>query len=201
MIVLLRGVKALMWFSVFIFIIGMLLNFTFPIQSIPLVRKKEFPFVLQYEIDGKKVTVRDNLVCEFAGYDLYANDMRCIRKWTSYLKSGREQITLFKNNEIEIFYSHKSPNIFGAVYLGDTEIYSEVVDVYPNAWYRINYDRNAKTYIISSEEMIEKYNIKLLNYVIAPPIENTFISIHFLLIGQLCFVLILYCFTRQVTGR
>ena len=156
---------------------------------------------MEYEIDGEKVRVRDSLVCEFIGYDLYANDMRFTRKWASYLKSGQEKIALFKNDEIEIFYSHKSPNVFGAVYMGDTEVYSAVNDVFPNAWYTIGNDNKINSYIISAEEMTRKYNIKLLKYTIAPPIKNIFISIKFFLIGQLVFVITLRNICKKHLGR
>ena len=188
--------------SIVIFVVGMIFDFIFPIQAIPLIKKEEFPFVLKYEINGERQVVKDTLVCRFNGYMLNANDMRCKRKWTSYLKSGKDGIILFKADDIEVFYAHKGPNVFGAFYMGDTEIYSSVNDVFPNAWYITKSNDKRDAYIISAEEMMEKYNIKILNYSISPPIKNIFLNVKFILIGQAFFMIFIYAVCmNKLRGR
>ena len=59
--------------------------------------------------------------------------------------------------------------------MGDTEIYSGVNEVFPNAWYTSDFEnKQVNSYIISADEMWEKYKIKLINWEIAPPIKNEF---------------------------
>ena len=141
----------------------------------PEITHGEFPFHLTYEIDGQFFEVEDTLICNFDGFGV--NEARGkYRQWESHLESGNTRITLFKNNEIEIFYS---PNInhweTGAFYMGDTEIYSSITNIFPNAWYTSDFeDKQINAYIISADDMWEKYRLKLISWELAPPIQNTF---------------------------
>lgn len=141
----------------------------------PTIKYGEFPFSLIYEIDGKTIEVKDTLIC---AYDGFAADAAqgVYRKWKSYLKSGKTRVVLYQNHEMEIFFT---PNInhweAGAFYMGDTEVYDKINIPFPNAWYTNDFEsKRLNAYIISADEMLEKYNIKLLNWEISPPIKNTF---------------------------
>lgn len=141
----------------------------------PTIKHGEFPFCLIYEINGETIEVKDTLICDYDG--LIADAAQGIyRKWKSSLKSGKARIVLFQNHEIEIFFT---PNInnweAGAFYMGDNEIYDKINIPFPNAWYTSDFEsRRLNAYIISAEELLEKYKIKLLSWEIAPPIENEF---------------------------
>ncbi len=195
-----RIVKTLNWILVVIFVIETLLFCVFSIEPIPLIRKREFPFFLKYEVNGETYSVFDVLVCEFGGYTMTTADMQFSRQWKAYLKSGKERITLLETAETEIFYSHLSRKAYGAVYMGDTEVYSKVRDVFPNAWYSSSED-NEKAYIISAKDMSEKYNIKLLDYEIAPPVKNVFLDIRIQLAGLLLFIIALWWITHKSGSR
>lgn len=141
----------------------------------PKITHGEFPFRLVYEIDGETKVVEDVLICEYDGFGANAARGK-YRQWKSYLASGNTRITLFKNEEIEIFYT---PNInhweAGAFYMGDTEIYSSINEVFPNAWYISDFgNKQVNSYIISADELWGKYKIRLISWECAPPIENTF---------------------------
>ncbi len=101
----------------------------------PEIKHGEFPFSLIYEANGKRFEVNDTLICEYEGIGA-DESIGKYRKWKSYLQSGNKYILLFKNEYIEIFFT---PNInhweAGAFYMGDTEIYDSINDVFPNAWY------------------------------------------------------------------
>lgn len=156
------------------FIIWFVSGGFFPNPSKPEITHGEFPFKLVYEIDGETKIVEDVLVCEFDGFG--ANTARGkYRQWTSRLASGNSRITLFKNNEIEIFYTPDINQHAASVYMGDTEIYNSINEVFPNAWYKKDFEnKQENAYIISAEEMWEKYKIKLISWDIAPPIKNSF---------------------------
>lgn len=141
----------------------------------PTIKYGEFPFCLIYEIDGKTIEVKDTLICEYEGFAADAAQ-GFYRTWKSSLKSGKTRITLFQNQELEIFFT---PNInhweAGAFYMGDDEIYDEINIPFPNAWYTNDLEsKRLNAYIISADEMLEKYKIKLLSWKINPPIKNTF---------------------------
>ena len=141
----------------------------------PKITHGEFPFRLVYEIDGETKVVEDVLICEYDGFGANAARGK-YRQWKSYLASGNTRITLFRNEEIEIFYT---PNInhweAGAFYMGDTEIYSSINEVFPNAWYTSDFgNKQVNSYIISADEMWEKYKIKLISWEPSSPIQNTF---------------------------
>lgn len=192
-----KVVKSSILLLLVVSLIAILFDIMFPMQSIPLITRREFPFVLKYRIDNEIVIVHDELVCEFSGFAMYESDMRLIRKWDSYLKSGRGRVVLLKKDDLEIFFSHINSNEYGAVYMGDTSIYSDVVDVFPNAWYTIDFsNKNINSYIISAEEMAKTYDIELLSYTIAPPIKNIFLDVKVLLIGQVLLMCFLYCLVR-----
>lgn len=141
----------------------------------PEITHGEFPFRLVYEINGETKVVEDVLICEYDGFGANAARGK-YRQWKSYLVSGNTRITLFKSEEIEIFYT---PNInhreAGAFYMGDTEIYSSINEVFPNAWRTSDFGKKqVNSYIIPADEMWEKYKIKLISWKIDPPIQNTF---------------------------
>ncbi len=140
----------------------------------PQITYGEFPFRLVYEIDNKTIVVEDTLICE---YDGYAADTASgkYRTWKSHLRSGNAHITLFKNENLEIFYTPDVNQHAAGVYMGDTEIYSSINGAFPNAWqtYIFN-ERQSSAYIISADDMWEKYKLRLISWEIAPPIENNF---------------------------
>lgn len=142
----------------------------------PEITHGEFPFHLTYELDGQIFEVDDTLMCDFDGYGANAAKMGMFRIWKSSLANGDSRITLYKDDEIEVYYS---PNInhweAGAFYMGDTEIYDAINTTFPNACYKKDYnDKSESSYIISAEDMWEKYKLRLISWEIAPPIENKF---------------------------
>ncbi len=142
----------------------------------PEITYGEFPFCLKYEIKGEQVEVNDVLICEYDGVGFDTGRGK-YRKWKSRLKSGNTRITLFKSDEIEIFYSPGLPSSrIAGVYMGDTEEYPGTNEAtFPNAWYTSDFeDKTAKKYIITSEEMLEKYQIRLISWEPSKPIKNTF---------------------------
>ena len=58
--------------------------------------------------------------------------------------------------------------------MGDNEIYDKINIPFPDAWYTDDLENGKNAYIISAEEMWEKYKVKLLNWEISPPVQNSF---------------------------
>ena len=147
----------------------------FPNPPKPEITHGEFPFRLTYEIDKQFFEVEDTLICDYDGFG--ANEARGkYRQWKSRLASGNTRITLFIGDEIEIFFSPNISNLAaGAFYMGDTEMYSSITYPFPDAWYSKNFNpQKPQAYIISADEMLEKYKIRLISWEISEPIQNTF---------------------------
>lgn len=86
--------------SIVLFLILGIFIITFPFSAIsiypllfaekppePTIKYSEFPFQLEYEINGKKFNIKDTLICEFGGFKLSetGEKRRC---WKSYLKNN-----------------------------------------------------------------------------------------------------------------
>ena len=152
----------------------------------PEITYSEFPYKLVYEIDGERFEYEDILICEFDGFRAGENDFKKYRIWTSKTKSGNKRIILYTDDNIEIFYSSglRGSSIAGAC-MGDNERYNFGVNpVFPNAWYTDKNtwytdefdDEKTRAYIISAEDLMRKYKIKLVSWEMAPPIKNKFIE-------------------------
>lgn len=142
----------------------------------PEITYSEFPICLEYEINGQYTKVEDILICEFDGFGFNEGNGK-FRKWKARLKSGNNRITLLKNGNIEIYYFPvKDDSRLAGVFMGDTEYYSGGTGgTFPDAWCTSNFeDKTVNGYIISSDELLEKYKIKLISWEISPPIQNSF---------------------------
>ena len=65
--------------------------FMYSNPPLPEIKYGEFPFRLEYEINGQRVVVEDTIVCEFDGIGWNGTMGEKYRKWKTYLASGREQ--------------------------------------------------------------------------------------------------------------
>ena len=142
----------------------------------PEITYGEFPFKLEYEIDGQKVEVEDVLICKFSGFGVDAGRGK-YRKWVAQFASGNTRITILQTDDIEIFYTPGLPSSrIAGVYMGDEEYYpGDAGSSYPDAWYTNEFqDKVGNAYIISADEMWQKYRIKLISWEARTPIKNTF---------------------------
>ncbi|MDR9852289.1 hypothetical protein RJP21_01590 [Paenibacillus sp. VCA1] len=138
----------------------------------PEITHGEFPFRLEYEINGERKVIRDTLICEFDGFG--ADEGRGkYRKWKTRLASGNERITLLEINQTqEIYYSPGSPNY----YMGDLESNEEYRHGFPDALIIEQDGRFTSNRLIRADELLDKYHIKLISWEPSPPIKNTFIE-------------------------
>ena len=146
-----------------------------PSPPAPEIKYAEFPFKLEYELNGEIFVVEDALVCEFDGFGANYSQTEKFREWKSYLLSGDGRIILVSTEELEVFFSPNSSPTNAFVFMGDIEKYDRMTELFPNALYKKDfYNQKENAYIITAEEMWEKYKIRLISWEIADPIENTF---------------------------
>lgn len=136
----------------------------------PEIAYGEFPFRLEYEINGQRKVLQDTLICEYDG--IGADEGRGkYRKWKQRLANGNERITLLRIDETqEIYYSSGSANY----YMGDLETGREYQHGFPNALIIEKEGRFTSNRLIRADQLLKEYNIKLISWEASPPIINNF---------------------------
>lgn len=157
-------------------------------EPAPQITKGEFPFVLEYEMNGQRYLIEDTVVCRFEGYDL-SDPFPFIaysRTWYASLKSKEEEkciIIEFDNNtesalvrgrvniesKVNLFYGS------GGYYLGDPEDaqrgpqirYTEKYETGPN-------ESTIMVTDLSYEQLQELFGIKVIRFELSQPIQNSF---------------------------
>ncbi|GAA0352396.1 hypothetical protein [Bacillus horti] len=152
------------WFALFL---GISLT---PNPPKPEITYGEFPFRLEYEINGETIIIEDTLICEYDGIGADVGRGK-YRKWKDRLASGNERVTLLKlNDTIEIYYSPGSAKY----YMDDLADYVEFNHEFPNASIIQKVGETTSYRTIHSDQLLEQYNIKLISWDYTQPIKNTF---------------------------
>ena len=159
-------------------------------QKPPQITTGEFPFVVEYEMNGENFVIEDTVVCEFSGYDLSALTFNKPRSWNAYLKSREKEKRLFiecEPNTNSILVEGRI-NIESRVLLqyGDAEYYmgdpngkSLTYNGQPIITYVEYFQTGPKSYEYTSTKMsneqLEKYfGIKIIKFEFSEPIKNEF---------------------------
>ncbi|WP_236290659.1 hypothetical protein [Paenibacillus allorhizoplanae] len=156
---------ALPWILIFI---GIHLG---PNPPRPEITYGEFPFRLEYEINGERKVIQDTLICEFDGFGADEANGK-YRKWKDRLASGNQRITLLKVDQTkEIYYSPGSPDY----YMGDLKDTEGYRHGFPNALLIERRDgKFTSNRLIRADELLNKYHINLISWNPSPPIKNNF---------------------------
>jgi len=143
-----------------------------PYSQEPEITHGEFPFRLEYEIDGEIVVVEDTIICDFDGFGWDAGSGKH-RKWKERLASGNEGVILLKVDDTKEIYLGIGSARY---YMGDL-FESEVINnnsirvslrEYPNEM------GGTSSNSLNEDELFEKYSIKLISWEPSPPITNSF---------------------------
>lgn len=157
-------------------------------EPAPRITEGEFPFALEYELDGERHLIEDTVVCSFDGYDMSVafpfTDYS--RTWRAFLESGDEsKILIFEfepdtesalvegriNTESKVILYYGS----GGYYLGDPD----EANSGPCINYSEKYKISEKESVIDSteltfDELEEYFGIKIIRFEFSDPIENEF---------------------------
>lgn len=145
-----------------ILFISMLLS---PNPPKPKVKYGEFPFKIEYEINGEKKLIEDSVVCEFDGIG-WDEAHGKFHKWKWYLKSGNStDVVIFSeiNSSFHIYYYVGSPEY----YMGDVNENEQYALHSPGFW-----NNGDGKYL--DNRGLTKYGIKLINWEHSSPIVNEF---------------------------
>ena len=156
----------------------------------PVITESEFPFVVEYELNGERHIIEDVVICKFAGYDLSSITYHKPRTWGESLKSKNEEkriIVRFEDNT-ESLITKGRINIeskirlnYGSAdyYMGDPTSKSLVHKGMPRIEYAEYFQRKPNEYehkntILSEEQLEQIFGIKIIRFEFSKPIENTF---------------------------
>lgn len=135
--------------------------------SAPQITYGEFPFRLEYEINGEKLVVEDTMICEYDGVG-WNEGWGKFRKWKGYLENSDEESVLLINDNTRKIYCFVGSAEY---YMGD-ERYPKKRPLTPRV-YMVKLD-DMDTTTFTQEELLEKYKIKLISWDFSEPIINDF---------------------------
>jgi len=158
----------------------------------PQIREGEFPFVVEYEMNGERYLIEDTVVCTYDGYD-WSNNFAVFgypyrRTWGASLKSGdksKRLIIEFEPNTESLLVKGRinmeSSVIlhygYGGYYLGDPEDCESGPCFRYVEHYKISERESYLNYTPLTNEQLEHiFGIKILKFEFSAPIENTFIE-------------------------
>lgn len=100
--------------------------FLSPNPDKPEIRKAEFPFRLEYQInEGEPLVIEDTLICRYAGISAGTNQKH--RKWSYKYGSGNDEIILFVDEGI----AKVSTKMVNYLKMGTTKLKSIFILGYP----------------------------------------------------------------------
>lgn len=156
-------------------------------QNPPQIKNGEFPFVVEYEADGKIHVIKDTVVCAFVGYDSSAWFVKP-RTWDARLKDrGDAQIVILQEENNYSVLEPERLNERSRVVLnyGRAEYYMgdpnqrNMIYARPFFYYSERYSTDEKTTHntgtkLSKKELEEKFGIKIIKFEFSKPIINKF---------------------------
>ena len=145
------------------------------------IEQGEFPFTLTYEISGQEKQIEDTIICDYV--DFHQGGMaNSYIEWNMKLDSGNRYIMLAdtRNDKIK---GENGEDILGIVflygnanyYMGDKGNWQEAPQGMDEVYCLYSSEKEPEgIYRISPQEALDKYNIRLVNWECAPPIDNSF---------------------------
>ena len=132
----------------------------------PKIKYEEFPFELVYEMKNEEYTIKDTLVCQYDGIGISENSGK-VRKWKSFLKSGKQNVVLLSYDNVTIYYDIGPAKY----YMGDYNNHT----FSPNIICETKYQDGTKSQqFIFDNELSNKYGIIIKRWSIRSPIQNSF---------------------------
>lgn len=141
-----------------------------PAPPKPEITYGEFPFRLEYELNGERKVVEDTLICEFDGFGMDEGRGK-FRRWKERFASGNEEVLLLKVDVSKKIYYQ----VGGAYYyMGDMPEATGFKHEFPNASIEQRRDNLTSDSTIFAEDLFSEFGIKLISWDYTQPIINTF---------------------------
>jgi len=137
---------------------------------LPEIKYGEFPFRIEYEINGERFVIEDTVICEFDGISSSENGK--VLKWKSRLASGSEGsgMTLQTIDSTKrVTFSAGEPRY----YMGDSRMSPEEYWHY-NLGAVLVEGSGSSIVVLFPEQWYDEYNFKFISWKFTDPIVNTF---------------------------
>ncbi len=141
----------------------------------PQFKYGEFPFKIVYETDGEVITIEDTLVVEYAGIEYDDANFKKKHRWNQYFMSQQNlsdqersmafQLSLYRESSYNIFFVLGSSEYYMG--LPEEDFYYRFYQIVPGDIVISNGSR-----VLSEEELLEDYGIKIIEKYISPPITS-----------------------------
>ena len=146
----------------------------------PVIKYGEFPFRLEYEVRGQKKVITDTLICQYDGVGMDEGRGK-FRKWKERLASGNQKVILLK-------ISHTTALSFSVgdadYYMGDQNDGVADIDSHEanidshDASLDEEYQGQSGSSLVTSDELLKKYHIRIISWQHAKPIKIPLNSPH-----------------------
>lgn len=161
--------------------------------NIPKITYGEFPFAVEYEMDGEKFVIEDTVICEFNGYLDIPNSPNQYIDWNLTIKNRPDDYNIKlvhlgyfndallaegeKSMDTAVYLNVGSPNY----YMGNPSFSPIETDapciIYTELVPGDNIFETIKQKVLKFEEAEEMFGIKITKFEFSKPIENTFDNI------------------------
>ncbi len=149
----------------------------------PQITYGEFPFYVEYEMNGQRYVIEDTILCEFTGIHYDSTTLTQRRTWDMRLKSGNEfRYVLFSeknapsvlkpkrmNVETELWLDYGSPEY----YMGDSAGTSASFE-YREEWKISEKGTDTEDTKLNQKELEKHFGIKVIRFEFSKPIKNKF---------------------------
>lgn len=125
----------------------------------------EFPFYLEYEINGQIMIVEDTVIVKYDGIGLSEGTGKYI-KWKQTLASGNEEVVLFKDGEsVKLILTVRERNYHLEEVENEYNLLPKVIKEERKG------RRTSKDYI-SEVELFNEYKMKLIKFEYGEPLKK-----------------------------
>ena len=142
-----------------------------PNPPLPEITYGEFPFRIEYEINGERFVIEDTVICEFDGFGMGAMGDPKIRKWKSRLASGSDGNVLILqviDGKRKVRCNVGSPQY----YMGELGISADVY--WPPEAFLAENEGTPSAVVLFPEQWYNEYNFRFISWEFTDPIVNTF---------------------------
>ena len=137
-----------------------------PAPPRPEIKNGEFPFRIEYEINGEVFVVEDVFIAEFDGFSR-GTTQGVLRRWNGWVAStGESTLLLMVDGTRRVYVT-----VGTARFYMDDEISPRIESVTPNLFIRETDPE--KRFRYRPEELLEQHNIRLIDWEFSDPIVNS----------------------------
>lgn len=166
MIISLIVIGALVVVSPLLYFFGeIFIEMVFDKPSKPTITHGEFLFELVYEYNGKEITIRDTIICDYNGSS-FALDGGNHRDWTCVIKNNNNYGRYIIDENIRDLYIQVP--LEADYYMGAPNVNSEIAKPY------IYYIDDSTGTVYYEQDLSNVVGAKIVSWNPSEPIQNTF---------------------------